>query len=401
MTPEEHLKKMRQDHRWNAPDPRPRTNVFAAAPRRAWGSVAIGVGLIALSAVVVVGAVSLRSLPRAEPADTPTATATYESERPVPRLDLACSDLLPNHLVDDFVGTDVTQVDYLALGMQLAYAIPDPAATVQAGGIACEWANDDPDDFSGIFLKVVPGAGEIGGAALELADSCKTFGCHAEFAVGTTWVEVITGGENRPGVDLDQQHHDFTGLQESITTAIENAGDPTPIAVTNAKPLPAECDAIVSASEVSEITGESLDSYSPNAGVDSTYPTMPDIRAAELLGMSDTCGFLEHSSGSYGPTIMVLPGAAWMVSEYGLASGEGDTGTGTVADVPGLNGRGTAVMHCEKAKAGCALDVALDGNWVKIYLAEPDMPSPESIDYDKPRAEVLTDIAAQIVENLK
>jgi hypothetical protein len=394
MTPEEHLRKMRDNKRWNAPDPTPR---LAEAPRRqAWAPILIGVGLVAVSAVVIVGAVSLRSLPHAEPAVSPSPTPTYSSERPESRLGIDCSDLLSDSQVDTFVGLDVQQRDFLAFGISLSTNISRPAATVQAGGIACQWSNDDPDDFVGILMVVVPGAGDLDGPPLEEADSCKSWGCHAELAVGSTWVEIQSGGNRRTGVSDEQMHVEFTALQQLIKDAIERAGEPASPPTGGASTLPAECAGLISGDQMSTVTGHALTIRERPSRMD-YRETVPDEAAEALLGGPTYCTY-STDENTAGINITTLPGAGWMVAEYGTTVDRYDAGPGTEITVPGLDGRGIAVLHCSDEKAECVLDLSLDGNWSSITLASPGM---SAIELANPRATVVADVAAQIVANLR
>lgn len=389
MTPEEHLKRMRQDDRWNAPDPKPR--LARATRRTAWVPFAIGVGLVAVSAVVIVGAVNLRSLPQH---DGPAATPTAMNERPAPRLDLACSDLLTETQVDDFVGLAVQPRDYLAFGFSLDVTIPKPAASVQAGGLACQWSNDDPDDFVGILMTVVPGAGDSNARPLETADSCKSFGCHAEFAVGTTWVEIQSGGDRRSDVSDEQLHAELAELTESISAAIDAAGDPEPLPTSTTPPLPAECADTITAAQMSDAAGQTL-TILPRTDVSKTE-IMPDERAAEMLDAPGFCSYTTDEN-AFGITVTALPGAGWMVGKYSTILDRHEAGPGTEVEIPGLEDPGIAILHCSKETADCVLDLTLDGNWISVNVPGP---SANGVNFDLPRAAVIKAVAATIVKNL-
>jgi hypothetical protein len=399
MTPEEHLKKMRQDHRWDAPDPRPRTNVFGAAPRRAWGSVAIAVGLIAVSALVVVGAVSLRTLPRAEPAGSPIPTATYNSERPVPRLDLACSDVLSNDDIDEFLGKHVAVSDYLGRQLSNDLLLNTPAGTIQAGGTACDWHNDDPDDHAGVRVKILPDGVSSKWGELDGVPLCSDITCIVQFAVGTTFVQIQSNGHGT-GATIDELKATFSVFESEVTAAIESAGEPAPPpTITGA--VPTQCASVVSADQMAGIVGVPITIRKPGkspAGV----PQPQDQWPLEMLGALVSCGYNE-SDTIYGPGISMVPGAGWIVDEYGSTAHEYLAGVGTLVYVEGLEGRGAAYSHCEEGSYACVLDLAVDGNWYVITSPKPDAQgeTPTVIDYGKPTAEVLTDIAAQIVANMK
>jgi hypothetical protein len=403
MTPEERVKRLKDFDRWTVNSVAPRGVVAKRRPQ--WiVPVIAGVVTSVLTIAIVLGVVNLRDYRAQQPANSPTPTATAEplGLRPATAFAFTCADLLTDATVSAFLGVPVEAHDMVATNLATQWQEMLGTYVVEAGGLACEWSNGEAmgaEDYAGFQVQLLPnGSDALKAFGREDYVSCSGWICNSEYATGTTWVESTIDGFARKGeITKAEQKVEFKQLHADIDAVIAAAPPAAEVPLGEGAGTYTQCSAVLDDATISSVVGENLTGGGGPGGGEGIPFLHGEAHAR--IGAYTFCVY-NADDGRYGPFISEMPGGAWIPNTYATTIDSADVGFGKPVQLDGLEDGESAFLHCRNETTTCVLDLAVGGDWVRIAL--PRSGSPEQgggLSYDRPKAEVLADIAAAVIAN--
>jgi hypothetical protein len=369
----------------------------------------------ALTAAIL--GLALAGCTEASPEPTPTASRVAEPtpsadpvvSGPTPRVDATCDDVIDTAALQAFVGERVQPLTAVPAAERFT---PDAAAVEQLGALTCRWTNGlDGSYHTGphpdgqvVELSILPEGLEAAAAYVDVYQSADpTYGehvqgprcvadigyCELAGVIGSAWVEL-----RMDGIVPDAGEGELlAGFRDIVDPLVAAVAVMTPRERWEAEPpsaiRDADCETLTPTDEIAALTAIA----DLRVGPQWDGPRIGQYwYSAEQVGAM-RCSLAISNSDAVVGQIGILPGGAWGVERY--ADAWIDEG-GTAMEIAGVD-EGDAIARCTDAASPCIVDVAVDGDWVRVlaYPAPGTEPgsAPSIADYEAARAAVA-EIAA-------
>lgn len=314
-------------------------------------------------------------------ANVAPAAPPGDGTRPEARTDATCDDLAPEGRFDAFFRNRLELVGPDRTDERLGGRIPEAWLVRQAGGVACEWMGpssvfepDLADDFEGVNLRLLPATAEDWASSrdegrLDPEVGCGEWICWLEaFAPNGWWLELTALGMP------EESEYPVTAAFEQVLDVVVELPPPTPLEPPHSgDAVSPVCDQQIDPARVALATEVDAVAVHREDGVE-----LADVALSAVGG--STCHW-ETPRGARLAEVRVLPGGAWAMSEAAAADP-----TTTEVVVRGHESPGVL----RDAGFGVTLDVAIDGDWVRLVVIDPSS-------FDQPAREVATALAIALV----
>lgn len=311
----------------------------------------------ALAALVVVltGCV-LAPPPSAEPGS---------GARPAARTAATCDDLAPPDTFDPFFTAPLTAVGAERTDERLGGVLSDAWTTRTAGGLACEWQTAESavteegysDAYQGVRLRLLPSTQAHWTEFAESGPDDRVLTCAVLYC--ELWTHTRTGwwlALSAERLPVESEARVTNAFDEIAARAAELPPPSAADGPHSGDAIPSTCGAQVSAARVARALGVPAATGRLDRG--------GGFARASLAATEGTRCTWEDGRGARLATVTVVPGGAWALAAAASAHG-------ATADVVVRGHESPGILRSDRA--GVTLDVALDGDWVRIRV--PDSPA--------------------------
>lgn len=303
-----------------------------------------------------------------------------DGARPAARTEATCDDLAPEGRFDAFFWNRLELVGPDRTDERLGGRIPEAWLVRQAGGVACEWMGpssvfepDLADDFEGVSLRLLPATAEDWASSrddgLDPHVGCGEWICWLDaFAPNGWWLELTAVGMP------EESEYPVTAAFEQILAVVIELPPPTPLEPPHSgDAVSSVCDQQIDPARVALATEVDAVAVHREDGIE-----LADVALSAVGG--STCRW-ETARGAHLAEVRVLPGGAWAMREAAAADPTTDEVVVRGHESPGV---------LRDAGFGLTLDIAIDGDWVRIVVVDPSS-------FEKPTREVATALGIALV----
>lgn len=291
------------------------------------------------------------------------AVPAGDGGRPQARTDATCDDLAPADRFDAFFRDHLELVGPDRTDEHDGGPLPEAWLVRQAGGVACDWMGPtsvfEPqlaDDFEGVTLRLLPAteddwAAFRGGDGLEPDYGCGPLLCWLDaFTPNGWWLDLV--GIGMP----EESEYPVTAVFEQILATVAELPPPTDLEPPHSgDAVSPQCDQQIESARVARATGAERVEVEREDGVE-----LADVALAAVGGT--TCRW-STASGARLAEVRVLPGGAWAMEAAAAADPS--------AEEVVVRGHESAGILRDHGGAGVDLDLAVDGDWVRIMVWDP------------------------------
>lgn len=342
-----------------------------------------------------------------QPGPVETTAEPVHLAVPVLKYDIDCPTLIPDGIAAATLGSGGIATRPLERD-----AISPMSFTVrQVGGLECSWSNDEPE-FSGGTTKLNPAhnsvdvraipdmegkfarfSGVHDAAEVQFGEGSST-GCVA--VTGLCVVDVEAHGSwleiRMVGLDLETSATDASALAKAtplVQSIVERIPEPkTPRSTTGT----VDCSVALPIDDT--LLGLGIPEGTAAHGFGGSGGYEISEASAEYAGAQWCSAGYTEGDGRWAKTDM-LPSGAWV-----FRSREAATSVAYGAEPVSVPGTSTpqSYLACEAGKASCTLDMAVGGDWVRVWLSNRD-PRFDVPGTAQDQAELLA-LASHVLANL-